>query len=79
MAKHISLAKIMKRVARAANRTQSEAERERINGLNNPNGRLTYAHRMFHAAVSPGRHKCGCGVWISSNKSACLNCSKGAM
>ncbi len=84
MAKHISVAKQIKRLIREAGSQQTEAERNRLSGLANPNGRLTYAHRMFKKAYLSasgqiGSKKCtgGCGRWISVNKSHCLSCAKG--
>lgn len=82
MAKHASVAKQIKALLRSASMSQTEAERNRLQGLANPNGRLTYAHRMMKKAYMSaegitGHRKCKCGRWISANKLSCLACSRG--
>lgn len=82
MAKHVSIAKQIKALVRASNNQQTETEQNRLRGLANPNGRLTYAHRMMKKAFTDeagltGTRKCsgGCGKNIAANKSRCLACS----
>lgn len=77
MAKHMSLAKVMKMLKRQAEHQQTEAETNRLKGLNNPNGRHTYTDRLFRKVFNPGTGKCpgGCGRNTSIGR-LCMSCQK---
>lgn len=77
MAKHMTLAKVMKMLKRQGEHATTVAERNRIAGLNNPNGRHTYGLRMHRAANNPGSGPCpgGCGRKTSIGR-LCLSCAK---